>query len=281
MNPIILQLIIGIYYDNNSTLKILKRDWDVVIMIFNIIKKWKKCILESNKYILNSKDKFRVIDKCYESIGYVRKIPDPIGLNINMMPIIMGNNDSIPHNCKQYIEIINECIERTFDEKGKIGYLTIHESFIEKDKTQRRPGWHTESFDQLNLGNGSVIFPIHWGGMEGGIFMMSSIDDSCELYNCYIDDNCIGPLGSIEHMKYDIEKERNIIKTSANELIWITDRTPHRSVPLKQGQYRQFFRLVTSNVSIWYENHSTTNPLGILPGPNTKIVTMNKFHIKK
>jgi hypothetical protein len=61
------------------------------------------------------------------------------------------------------------------------------DNFIEKDKTQRRPGWHTESFDQLNLGNGSVIFPIHWGGMEGGIFMMSSIDNSCELYNCYID----------------------------------------------------------------------------------------------
>ncbi|CAK4744617.1 unnamed protein product, partial [Aphanomyces euteiches] len=60
---------------------------------------------------------------------------------------------------------------------------------------------------------------------------------------------------------------------------WITDRTPHESLPLKKTQYRQFFRLVTSQVSHWYADHSTPNPLGILP--TTKIIYGNKFHPTK
>ena len=42
--------------------------------------------------------------------------------------------------------------------------------------------------------------------------------------------------------------------------------------------YRQFFRLVTANVSLWYRDHSTANPLGVEPDRNvTKIVVGNKF----
>ena len=52
----------------------------------------------------------------------------------------------------------------------------------------------------------------------------------------------------------------------------MTDRTPHESLPLKPGQYRQYFRLVTSNVSVWYAKHSTPNPLGCTPGEGVRIV---------
>ena len=69
-------------------------------------------------------------------------------------------------------------------------------------------------------------------------------------------------------------------------------RTPHESLPLKKGAFRQFFRLVTSQVvinslfiyllgskvSLWYADHSTPNPLGVLPDPDvTRIVTGDKF----
>ena len=41
---------------------------------------------------------------------------------------------------------------------------------------------------------------------------------------------------------------------------------------------RQFFRLVTGPVSLWYQDHSTTNPLGVKPDPKvTRIVAGNKF----
>ena len=55
-------------------------------------------------------------------------------------------------------------------------------------------------------------------------------------------------------------------------------RTPHESLALPEGTYRQFFRLVTSQVSFWYKNHSTENPLGVRPDTTvTKVVVGDKF----
>ena len=63
-----------------------------------------------------------------------------------------------------------------------------------------------------------------------------------------------------------------------NTLYWITDRTPHESLPLLEKTYRQFFRVVNENVSFWFADHSTANPLGVLPVSSiTKIVKGNKF----
>ena len=41
---------------------------------------------------------------------------------------------------------------------------------------------------------------------------------------------------------------------------------------------RQFFRIVTADVSFWFRDHSTPNPLGVLPDPEvTQIVSGDKF----
>jgi len=64
----------------------------------------------------------------------------------------------------------------------------------------------------------------------------------------------------------------------AGQMYWITDRTPHESLPLSERAYRQFFRLVTSKVSFWYKDHSTPNPLGVEPDPTiTLTVVGDKF----
>ena len=60
-----------------------------------------------------------------------------------------------------------------------------------------------------------------------------------------------------------------------NRLYWLTDRTPHESLPLEKTQRRQFFRLVSSEVSVWYSKHSTPNPLGVKA--DCKIVNRDKF----
>ena len=55
-------------------------------------------------------------------------------------------------------------------------------------------------------------------------------------------------------------------------------RTPHESLVLPERAYRQFFRLVTSQVSLWYKDHSTPNPLGVEPDPAiTRTVRGDKF----
>ena len=68
------------------------------------------------------------------------------------------------------------------------------------------------------------------------------------------------------------------ISMESDQVYWITDRTPHESLPLQSTRMRQFFRIVTSEVSFWYKDHSTSNPLGVLPDPaTTQIVVGDKF----
>jgi hypothetical protein len=64
----------------------------------------------------------------------------------------------------------------------------------------------------------------------------------------------------------------------ANTVYWLTDRTPHEAIPLTEGTYRQFVRVVTSQLTYWHEEYNTKNPLGIVPDPSiTKIIKGSKF----
>lgn len=56
----------------------------------------------------------------------------------------------------------------------------------------------------------------------------------------------------------------------------MTDSCPHESIPLKTKQFRQWSRVVTRNVGLWYHQHSTPNPLGI--SPNCEIIKESKFN---
>ena len=62
---------------------------------------------------------------------------------------------------------------------------------------------------------------------------------------------------------------------------WLTDGCPHESLPLKETSFRQYFRLVTSDVSVWYSDHSTHNPVmsarDLWPPPGVQILEGSKF----
>ncbi len=224
----------------------------------------------------------------------------------------------LPSSLKTYWQnIIRHCpLER--EQIGKIGYLTIQENFVPKQSSQRRPGIHTERpglvrlknkktysdgshsescdddapevEDDLEFGNGYSMVRRHswgWGAgnwrpvsetpeIQGGIYMASNVSDSCKIYNCEIlNDELIGEHGDIEHLREFLPEGEVLEK---NSIYWFTDRTPHESLPLKKSAERQFFRLVTSEVSLWFEEHSTKNPLGVVPDPEkTKIVKGYKF----
>ena len=50
------------------------------------------------------------------------------------------------------------------------------------------------------------------------------------------------------------------------------------SLSLTQGAYRQFFRNVTSQLSLWYKDHSTPSPLQVGPDQTiTRTVVGDKF----
>ena len=253
-------------------------------------------------------------DDDYNTIYKIR-FPRPTGVNINMMPFIMDienfTNCQLPRYLEKYWECIIKQCPLGSDQIGKIGYLTIQESHVNKGETQRRPGIHTErpgivkfrlkqesqntkkssstsakaprvfengesklSFGTFGWGLGEHV--VEEARLKGGIYMASNVSDSCKLYNCEImDDKLIGELGDIEHLREFMPKGEVMEK---DNLYWFTDRTPHEALPLKGRKHRQFFRLVTSQVSLWYIDHSTKNPLGVMPDPKiTKIVKGSKF----
>ena len=135
----------------------------------------------------------------------------------------------------------------------------------------------------------SVLCSHPWGmtwqveGVElvGGIYMANNVQDSCAVWPCVLEPDTagyevIGNLGDIEHLRSMLPGEPEMME--ANVLYWVTDRTPHESLPLKSGTYRQYFRFVTSEVSLWFEEHSTKNPHGVVPDPAiTKVVKGSKF----
>ena len=88
----------------------------------------------------------------------------------------------------------------------------------------------------------------------------------------------VGKLGDIEHLRRCLGEGHSI---KANNMIWMSDTTPHESLPLRKGTYRQYFRLVTSDISVWYSKHSTPNPYGIVPPSNVLIIDDDKFEASK
>merc|ERR1712187_950954 len=103
--------------------------------------------------------------------------------------------------------------------------------------------------------------------------MASTVSDSCEIFRCSVDkfenQEIVGKLGDMRHAKRYIESRAKRVTMKENELWWITDRTPHGSLPMKESGDRQFFRIISSKLSKWYSHHNTANIYGFTPDPNT------------
>ena len=316
LNPITRTLLQGVY-DEKSPLSMLRGKPHVLQMIWDLV----KCYWKT--YIRITPDKHDEPEEREKEGGlaYLRcwdiTFPEPQDININMMPFVMGRTFAecqLPDNIEPYWGMIERCLcypsVRRYSEIGKVGYLTIQESFVEENSSQRRPGIHTENPGKVfieeiggneNMTNkvcsisvkgrgSSKVVDNGWGhgwatfrgafDLRGGIYMASSVENSCQIWDCQIlQDECgfkvIGELGDIEHLRSFLPHGKWMRK---NTIYWLTDRTPHESMPLEKGTYRQFFRLVTSEVSLWFEEHSTKNPKGIAPDPIiTRIVKGSKF----
>ena len=126
-----------------------------------------------------------------------------------------------------------------------------------------------------------------WGDgyrQKNGIYMASNMDNSCAVWNCRIierkdknEKDVVGKMGNMEHIRSSLPAKYRY-NLEGGKLYWITDRTPHEALPLEQGGWRQFFRLVSHKLSVWYDAHSTKNPTGVTPDKKiTKIIKGNKF----
>ena len=214
--------------------------------------------------------------------------PAPSNIVINMMPIkLFRLRHTVPEQYAQYIPMIRQCPVPVYgDNIDRIAYLTIHESPVPVGQSQRRPGLHIERPAVVSDGgiikcdaNDPAYCALAWGlGFwredipVDGLYMASNVADSCTVWPVLIDapEEVTDPHGGIEHMRERLGPGRGL---AANEMCWMTDRTPHESAPIRAPLsnhgattvYRQFFRLVVGRISVWYSKHNTPNPMGLLP----------------
>ena len=57
----------------------------------------------------------------------------------------------------------------------------------------------------------------------GGIFLASSVSNSSRAWNCEVTPEAVGRLGDIEHLRWALPGEGNVLK--AGQLYWITERS--------------------------------------------------------
>mmetsp|Transcript_14416 Transcript_14416/g.45438 ORF Transcript_14416/g.45438 Transcript_14416/m.45438 type:complete len:349 (+) Transcript_14416:12-1058(+) len=234
--------------------------------------------------------RFVVSDGVFAAVVGKVKFPASRGRSCNMMPIVIGDVDSVPAEYRDYLPLLAACpVSR--DDWGEIGYLTVDERDVEAGASHRRPGLHVEA-PGLGLGHASFEpddshgLTLAWGRgyylddgaqghFQGGLFLASTVPDSTHVFNCRpADDADVGPHGDLESLRPFMPPGFTL---PASTLLWLTDHTPHESLPLPTATHRQFFRLVTSRVDAWYADHSTPNPLGVEPPPGVAVIRGNKF----
>ena len=93
------------------------------------------------------------------------------------------------------------------------------------------------------LGNGAV---------EGGIFLASSVGNTTRIWDCVLPPELIGAGGDVEHLRAGLKAGSKSSTLGRNELVWLTDRTPHESLPIGRRCFRRFFRLVAGPIDVWY-----------------------------
>jgi hypothetical protein len=188
----------------------------------------------------------------FARVGSVQ-FPSSTGRNVNMMPFIFGEKDSLPTDLQCYFDLIEMCPYMKED-IGKVGYLTVHESYVDVGECQRREGLHIESPGSFSDDSRCKFIPAveHRWGMgalrgpdfyDGGIFMASSQRNTSRVWNALVDSRVPGIVdrhGGCEHLR-DLLGEG--ISLEAGELIWMTDLTPHEAIPQKESGTRQFFRV--------------------------------------
>ena len=122
-----------------------------------------------------------------------------------------------------------------------------------------------------------------------GIYIASNLAGTSRVWDCVLGDELRAAAcdrhGGCEELRSLLEESCESRLLDAGELCWLTDRTPHESLPLPETAaaaaggkpvVRQFFRLVVGPVSAWYPRHNTANPACPLPA-DVLVIEGDKF----
>lgn len=194
------------------------------------------------------------------------EFPPFTGTRCLMMPYIQGDPESVPD---EYLGAYSDIIENVFIQKGDIGFLTIDEDFVPEGQPHRGArakfgrALHTEAGrfpgKFYGWGGGNT-----WGGSHNvtldpdvEIIIANNQDSTCAVWDAVQEDTTID--GDIGHLsdKYPYE---DAIFLKAGDVFKIGILTPHESMPVQTGLFRQFLRIVSSGVH-GREDYFTENRL--------------------
>lgn len=193
------------------------------------------------------------------------QFPHPMGVKCDMMPFIQGDSKSLPERYQSYASVV----DKFFLDKGEIGFLTIHESYVEQGRSQR--GYNSSGINrnvhvEVGQREGLYVWGGYWGRAEDSrvfihedteVLIANSISDTCCVWDTedmsYTED---GDLGAY----IDQYPEDSGYLMKEGEVARISIFTPHECVAQPYPGIRQFFRIVGSTVE-GREEHFTVNPL--------------------
>ena len=193
--------------------------------------------------------------------------PTPSGIGCKMMPFIQGDASSVPDEYLPYADIINSY----YLERGEVGRLTIHESFVEGGRSQR--GYNNGGIDRnVHIEVGRRMGSNRWGGGESSwgkgvgtlladttrVLIANSIGGTCRVWKDVIE---MSPTSDGDLSAYiDKYPEESGTLLGEGEVARISIFTPHECVAQQKSGVRQFFRIVGVGVT-GREEYFTVNPL--------------------
>lgn len=202
-------------------------------------------------------------------------LPDtPVGTHINMMPFIPEQAEQhLEGDLEEYIPLVAEL---GLSAMNLTCYLTVDVSLVEKGKTQRRAGAHTEAgvmpltgMYQANGGAYREWAQYGWGGYWGGelrqrsgVWMVSNMSGTTRVWNTEVDREDLGVFGEVAEDSLKGIKHKDL---DAGIIVHMSDRTPHAALPAPEDGIRHYVRVVGPYVSVWFEDDNTTNPACPVP----------------
>lgn len=192
--------------------------------------------------------------------------PTPTGVKCTMMPFIQGYSSSLPEYLKPYAQIV----DNNYLEKGEVGFLTIHESFVSSGNSQR--GYNSGGISrnvhievgQSKKGENRWGGGSSWGGKhetllddETMVLIANSISGTCRVWNKKEKRHTLD--GDLSEYIFDYPEQTGFL-LDAGDVAKISIFTPHECVNQLHPGFRQFFRIVGVGVT-GREDYFTKNPL--------------------
>lgn len=191
------------------------------------------------------------------------QLPQFSNTRVMMMPLIIGDLNSIPELLGHYKETLSQLFKLA-DPKhlGKVGYITIDEKVVPAGKTHRRSGLHVDGvYDGKCGGWGGGG---GWGSVGNGMITVSSVA-GCKAYLQEFDGE-LGKDGECDKISAQCDESKAVI-FQPNQAYWVDGLCVHESLPQVKETERQFVRLSMPSNAPWFEGY-TENPNGVKPtGP--------------